>query len=188
MIQILVTSISDSGCTDKMAAKIAEGAREIRDTTVITKTTETVTTNDFLESDGILFGTPVHMGAPDWRIKKLLDTVIAPLWMRDEMVGKIGAVFATGSGFGKAGGGAELAMVSMLNTLAELGMIIIPLPKNTPGYAKGGIHWGPYARTGNDEQESIGVQDDQLEAAACHGMNVARAALALQNQIVFHHS
>lgn len=31
------------------------------------------------------------------------------LWLKDALIGKIGAVFVSGGGYGSAGGGAELA-------------------------------------------------------------------------------
>lgn len=105
--------------------------------------------------------------------------------MKDAVVGKVGAVFATGSGFGNAGGGAEITLLSMLNNLAELGMIIVPLPKNTPGYPKGGMQWGAYARSAGENLEQTGVSDDSLVAARNHGANVARLASALKGAKVF---
>ena len=48
--------------------------------------------------------------------------------MKNKGVGKIGAVFSTGSGFGRSGGGAELTQLSMLNDFAEL-CIVLPIPK-----------------------------------------------------------
>ena len=58
------------------------------DTQVVLKTAEEVTATDMEESDGIIVGTPVHMGAPDWRIKQFIDNICGGLWMQDKLVGK----------------------------------------------------------------------------------------------------
>lgn len=78
-------------------------------------------------------------------------------------------------------------MLSMLNNLTELGMIIVPLPKNTQGYQAGGLQWGPYARAYNEDLSPIegGVPAERLEAARSHGANVARAAMALAGKEIF---
>ncbi len=122
------------------------------------------------------------MGAMDWRMKKFIDTATSGLWMEDKIVGKVGAVFATGSGFGNTGGGAELTLLSMLGDLAELGLILVPLPKNTPGYPKGGLHWGAYGRAHNEDLSPIegGLPEERTEAAFHHGANVARVARAVK--------
>jgi len=88
--------------------------------------------NVLLASDAVIVGSPVHMGSPDWCVKKFIDTVCSLLWMKDSLIGKVGAVFTSG-------GGCELPMLAMLNNFAELGMLMVPLPKNTPGYAVGGL-------------------------------------------------
>jgi NAD(P)H dehydrogenase (quinone) len=101
------------------------------------------------------------------------------------MVGKVAGVFATGSGFGNTGGGAELTMLSVINNLVELGMFVVPLPKNTPGYPLGGLQWGPYGRSAGVNMEQTGVQDASLEAARHHGIHVARTAKMLAAAEIF---
>jgi NAD(P)H dehydrogenase (quinone) len=97
----------------------------------------------------------------------------------------VGAVFATGGGFGNAGGGAELTMLALLNNFAELGMVMVPLPKITPGYPMGGLQWGPYGRSAGEHMEQTGVTEERLEAAKYHGANVARVATALAGKELF---
>jgi len=141
MSHITIIYESDYGNTQKMAEAIAEGAKSVPGTTVSLKQAEKVTADDMMKSDGVIIGTPVQMGSMDHRVKTFIDTVCGGLWMGNKMVGKVGAVFVTGSGYG--GGGAELTLLSLLNNLAELGMVIVPLPKNTNGYEYGGLQWGP---------------------------------------------
>ena len=182
MSNILIVYATDWGSTKKAAEAVAKGAGSVAGTTVVVKTAETVTAEDMLAADGVIVGTPVHMGSPDWRIKTFIDKVCGGLWMKDALVGKVGGVFATGSGFGNAGAGVELALLSLLANFAELGMIIVPLPKNTPGYPKGGIQWGAYGRSMGEKMEQTGLPDDRLEAAIHHGANIARVVAAVKGK------
>ena len=77
-------------------------------------------------------------------------------------------------------------MLAMLNNLAELGLVLVPLPKNSPGYAKGGLQWGPYGRAHNEDLSPIagGLPEERAEAAIQHGMNIARVAEALKGKKV----
>lgn len=185
MAKILIVYVTDYGNTSKMAQTVAEGAAAVAGTEVTVKTAEDATVEDVKAADGLVLGTPVHMGSMDWRMKKFIDTVCSQLWMQDGAVGKVGAVFATGSGYGNVGGGAEITLLSLLNNIAELGMLIVPLPKSTPGYAKSGLQWGAYARSAGENLEQTGVADDALEAARRHGTHVARTAAALQGHSIF---
>jgi NAD(P)H dehydrogenase (quinone) len=185
MTRILIVYASDYGNTRKMAQTIADGARSVADTEVVVKTAEEATAEDLQGADALMLGSPVHMGSVDWRVKKFIDTVCSQLWMQDGAIGKVGAVFATGSGYGNVGGGAELTLLAMLNNIAELGMIIVPLPKRTPGYAKSGLQWGAYARSAGENLEQNGVSEESLVAARHHGVHVARVAAAIQAKTIF---
>lgn len=185
MTNILIVYATDYGNTRKAAESIAAGVQKVEGATAIVKTAEETTAEDLTAADGIVIGTPVHMGSMDWRVKKFIDEVCSGQWMQDGLVGKVGGVFATGSGYGNAGGGCELTLLSLLNNLVELGLVIVPLPKNTPGYPKGGLQWGPYARSAGENMEQDGVQADGLEAAIHHGTHLARAAAALKDVAIF---
>ncbi len=185
MTQILVIYESDYGSTEKMAQAVADGVNSIEGARALLKKAEEVSAEDFLASDGVLVGTPVHMGNMDWRIKKMIDSVCGGLWMQDKLIGKVVGVFASGSGYGGAGGGVELTMVSLLNNFAELGMIIVPLPKNTDGYKKGGLQWGPYGRSADENLQHNGLDEQVLSLSRRHGVHVTRAARALAGAQIF---
>jgi len=184
MANVLVVYATDYGSTQKMAEAIAEGARGAGAEAVV-KSADDATPEDFVAADAVVVGSPVHMGGPDWRIKKLIDTVCSGLWMTDSMSGRVAGVFATGSNFGGAGGGAELTMLSMLNNLAELGMVLVPFPKHTPGYREGGLQWGAYAQVHDKDMKPQGVTDDQLAAARHHGANIAQVAALTAGKLAF---
>ena len=182
MTKILIVYWSDYGNTKKLAESILEGVKSVEGGTGTLKTAEEATMDDVKSADGLIVGSPVHMGSPDWRVKKFIDTICAKLWMKDALIGKVGGVFASGGGFGGAGGGVEITLLALLNNLVELGLIIVPLPKNTPGYADGGLQWGPYGRSMGHNMEQTGISQATLEPAFHHGANIARtAALVKQN-------
>ena len=120
------------------------GGGERRGASALLKTAEQAAGEDILATDGLIAGTPVHMGSRDWRMKKFIDRVTSSLWTDERVNGRVGAVFAPGSGYGKADAGAELAMLSLLNNLAEMGYIIIPMPSTAPA-APGAIFIGGLA-------------------------------------------
>jgi len=115
----------------------------------------------------------------------MIDTVCSRLWMQDKINGKAVGVFATGSGFGNGGGGVELTLLSVLNNFAELGLIIVPLPKMTEGYKTGGLHWGPYGRSADENLKQVGVSDEAVALTARHAAHVTRVAQALQGVNIF---
>jgi NAD(P)H dehydrogenase (quinone) len=168
-----------------MAQAVAEGVGTVAGAQALVKKAEEVTAADMTASDGVVVGSPVHMGGMDWRVKKFIDTVCSGLWMQDKMNGRVAGVFTSGSGFGGAGGGTEVAMLSILNNFAELGMLLVPLPKNTENYKKGGLQWGPYGRSADEDMNHVGVSGDALAVAKKHGANIARAAALLKGQTVF---
>lgn len=185
MVKTQIIYATDYGNTKKLAESVAAGAQSIKDTQVSLKLAEEITAEDLTSSDAIIVGSPVHMGTADWRVKKMIDIVFSGLWMKDALIGKVGGVFASGGGFGNAGAGCELTMLGLLTNFAELGMIIVPLPKNTPGFRSGGLQWGPYARSGGVNMEHVGVSNDSLEAAFHHGASITCLAEKLKGQTFF---
>jgi len=181
-MQILIAYHSDYGATEKMAQAIAAGAKVANPaaTTICKQALET-TPEDLVAADVIFFGTPVHMGAMAWQMKKLIDQG-AKLWMEGALEGKIGGVFASGGGFGGAGGGAEQVLISLHANFLQHGMHVVGLPKSLPGYSAGGLHWGPYGRTGNDEGMPAGISETSLVAARSYGAHVIEIAGRLLEQ------
>ena len=187
MTNILIVYATDWGSTKKMAEAAAAGVATVEGAQATVKTAEEAKAEDVEAADALILGSPVHMGSMDWRVKKFIDQVCSQLWMTDKIVGKVGAVFVSGGGFGNAGGGCELTMLAMMNNLAELGLLLVPLPKNTPGYPAGGLQWGPYGRSMTEDLKPIegGVPDERIEAVQHHGANVARVAAAVKGKVLF---
>lgn len=168
-----------------MVWAIGEGAASIDPTYVTVKPVGDIDEQDVIAADGLIAGSPVQMSKLNWEMKERIDTVFGPHWMRDGLVVKVGAAFATGGGYGSAGAGNEHVMVSLLNNFTECGMILVPLPKTTPGFALGGPQRGPYARSAGVQMEQFGIKEEMLEVARHHGAHVARAAALLKGNAIF---
>lgn len=170
-MNIAVIYDSYNGHTEQMAKAMAEGAQSVSGATVRCKHVNQASADDVLWADGIALGSPTHMGAMGWQMKKFIDTVFSKTWMENSLVGKAAAVFHTG-GSG-AVGGAELVMLGMLSNLAENGMILVTHPRNAPGFKPGGMHWGPTCETGTGD---LGPKEIHLDAARAHGKRLAEVA------------
>ena len=185
MANILIVYASDHGGTKKAAEAVAAGVATVSGATATLREAEKATLDDLTAADGLILGSPTHMGSPDWRVKKFIDSVTSAAWMKGVFTGRVGGVFGAGGGYGNAGGGCELCMLAMLSDLAELGALIVPLPNSTPGYAKGGIQWGPWGRCHGEDGKPVGLSDDKLEVLRHHGANIARAAALVKGTTIF---
>ncbi|MEM1331693.1 MAG: flavodoxin domain-containing protein [Planctomycetota bacterium] len=176
MGKVLVIYASDYGHTKRAAELVAQGAESVDGTIVRSRSASLATADDVLDADGLIIGSPVHMGSVHWQIKRFIDETLSGCWTRDLLVGRAGGVFTTGGGLGGAGGGCEFAMLSMLAVLAELGVVLVPLPKSTAGFSDSGLHWGPYARCGTREGQQAELPSQCLPLLQAHGANIARVA------------
>jgi len=175
-LRVLIAYHSDYGNTEKIAGAISRGMKTANpDLSVRVQNVAETTPDDLISVDVILLGTPVHMGGMAWQVKKFIDDT-AGLWMENALQGKVGGIFATGGGFGNAGGGVELTLASLYANFLEHGMIVVGFPKTALGYAEGGLHWGLYARTASHEGMPAGVTDAQLIAARSYGAHVVEVA------------
>lgn len=188
MRKILVAYASDRGNTLAAADAVAEGCASVTEASVEVAEVDGLSSGDVADADGVILGVPVRMGAADWRIQRFAARCCGSLWTADRMVGRVGGVFGTCGGYGGAGGGGEFALLGALATLVELGLVIVPLPRSTPGYARGGLHWGPLLRTADDEQRSRPLDSETLTVARLHGAHVARVATALAGRRLLHDS
>ena len=180
-----VVAVYDSwdGHTEKIAGIVAEGVCSVAGVSATLHRADAVTREDLRGCDALIMGSPVHQRTMAWPMKRFVDLVCEPAWFYDDLVGRAGAVFTTGGGHGDAGGGCELAQLSMLGNLAACGMTLVTFPKTTPGFQTHGMHWGPHFRiTGPDmvARSPEEVAEAGRAAAFHHGANVARVALRLK--------
>jgi NAD(P)H dehydrogenase (quinone) len=122
--------------------------------------------------DALVLGSGVHMAGPESSMRAFLER-LAPLWLEGALVGKVGAAFATAGTGGR--GGAELTLISLWASLAEHGLLLVPMHNRQPHYAEAGCHWGPVAWT-QPRGGVAGPTAEHLEAARAHGRRVVECA------------
>ncbi len=182
-VRVVIVHDSWDGHTAAIAELIAEGARSVPGAAAELHRANEATREHLRGCGALVMGSPVHQRTMSWPMKRFVDLVCEPAWFYDELVGRVGAVFTTGGGHGDAGGGCELAQLSMLGNLAACGLTLVTFPKNSPGFGRHGMHWGPHFRiTGEDmvPRPPEDVAAEGRDAALAHGQNIARAAARLR--------
>ena len=137
---LLIIYTSKNGRTGAMVEPIEKGIMD-GGSSVLVRTVEEVQWEEMLAANGIIVGTPVRFGDVDWEIKRLFD-VMAFQDYPGPLSGKVGGAFTGG---GRPGGGAELALLSMLHILLNHGMVI-------QGNAHS-AHYGPVALRESPQEE-----------------------------------
>lgn len=126
-MKVLILYYSKGGNTKKLAEETANGV-ESEGVQVVLKSTGEVTKDDFLESAGIIAGSPVYFGVMAWELKKIFDEFVG---VRRKMENKVGAAFATG---GHHTGGKETTIMSILQCMLIYGMIVVGDPMSASGH------------------------------------------------------
>jgi NAD(P)H dehydrogenase (quinone) len=127
-MQVLVLYYSRTGNTHKLAQAVSEGVESVEGVHCLLRSTEEVKREDFVESDGIIAGSPVYFGVMAAELKKVFDDFVT---VRRKTENKIGAAFATG---GDASGGKETTMMSIIQAMLIYGMIIVGDPMSATGH------------------------------------------------------
>jgi len=127
-MQVLVMYYSRTGNTKRLAEEIAKGVQEVEGITCVTKPVAEVTKDDFVNSDGIIAGSPVYFGAMAAEMKEVFDKFVG---IRGEMGDKIGAAFATSA---DPSGGKETTIFSIIQAMLIYGMIIVGDPLDATGH------------------------------------------------------
>ncbi len=153
-MQVLILYYSKGGNTLKLAEKIVEGVTSAGVKAVL-KSTGEVTKNDFLESSGIIAGSPVYFGVMAAELKKIFDDFVG---VRRKTEDKVGAAFATG---GHPTGGKETTIMSILQCMLIYGMIIVGDPMSASGHYGVGCIGSPDDRA-SDEGHKLGARVAEL--------------------------
>ena len=151
-----------------MAEACAEGVRAAGAEAVLRGAAD-ATIEEVESADAIVLGSGVHMGGIESSMSAFLEKT-SPMWLQGKLVGKLGAAFVS-AGYG-ARGGAELTLLAMLSTLAEHGLLLVPMHNRLEGFAQAGCHWGPVAWT-SPRAGVVGPTQEHLNAARAHGRYVA---------------
>ena len=139
MVKILVCYYSKGGNTKNMAEYIAQGVKD-EDVEVQVKDVEEVNSDDLLEYDGLIFGSPTYYGTCAAQIKELIDESVKH---HGALEGKVGGAFTSS---GNLAGGNETTIINILQMLMIHGMVVKGDPK--------GSHYGPV---------SVGTPDSECE-------------------------
>jgi NAD(P)H dehydrogenase (quinone) len=126
-MQVLVLYYSRNGSTKNLAEEIFKGV-EGAGVTAVLRSTEEVTKDDFLNSAGIIAGSPVYFGVMAADLKRVFDDFVG---IRKKMEDKVGAAFATG---GHPNGGKETTMMSIIQCMLIYGMIVVGDPMSASGH------------------------------------------------------
>lgn len=127
-MQILILYYSKGGNTRKLAEKVAEGVHSVPGVRALLKSTQEVTKDDFLNSAGIIAGSPVYFGGMAWDLKRVFDDYVG---IRRKMENKVGAAFATS---GDPSGGKETTILSIHQCMLIYGMIVVGDPMDATGH------------------------------------------------------
>jgi len=160
-MKVLVMYFSRSGNTRKVAEAIAKGVEETKEIQCILKPVSDVTSEDFINADGIIAGSPVYFGTMAAEMKQVFDKFVS---IRKKMGDKVGAAFATSGDFT---GGKETTIFSILQAFLIYGMIVVGDPLDATG------HYGIAC---------VGAPDEKtLENARKHGKRVAMLVKKLKS-------
>jgi len=145
-MQVLVLYYSKGGNTRRLAERVAAGVAK-GGVTPVQKSTSEVTKDDFLNSAGVIAGSPVYFGVMAWELKKVFDEFVST---RRKMENKVGAAFATG---GHPSGGKETTIISILQCMLIYGMIIVGDPMSASGHYGVASLGAPDEATGQEAEE-----------------------------------
>lgn len=183
---ILILFYSLTGKTAMLAREVAAGAKAIPDTTVtikripelippaffkknpalqkqktlLEKEFPLATVEDLVGADGIALGTPVHFGSFASQVKQFIDQ-LSPIWIEGKLVNKPVAVFCTSASLHA---GEEVALVSLLVPLLNLGMIPVGIPYPIQGGGDdfaGGSPYGAVWVTGHKGEKPLSTDDQK---------------------------
>jgi len=197
--KIMIVYHSSYGHVETMAYAVATGARAVESAEVVVRRVpelmpedamrtsgmkveqpaQTVTPDDLIDYDAIIFGTPTRFGNMSSQMRNFMDQTGA-LWAQGALIGKIGSVFtSTGTG-----GGNETTITSFHHTLLHHGMIIVGLPYSAPDLAdiselRGGSPYGAGTIAGPDGSRQ--PSQKELNLASFQGHHVATIAQKLIN-------
>jgi NAD(P)H dehydrogenase (quinone) len=193
--EILVLFYSRKGATAELARQICRGIESVPHararlrtvppvTTVIDSPQAPVpnegppyaTTDDLVQCDGLVLGSPTRFGNMAAPLKHFIDGTSA-LWVSGAMVGKPAAVFTSTQ---TMHGGQESTLISMMLPLLHHGMYVVGLPYTEAALTQtksGGSPYGASHVAGSSTQPRLSEEERTL--AQLLGRRVADLATKL---------
>jgi len=137
------------------------------------------TTDDLIDADAVIFGTPTRFGNMCGQMRQFLDST-GGVWKKKGLVGKVGGVF---TGSATQHGGQESTILSFHTTMLHHGMIITGLPyifdkMNDITEINGCSPYGASTITGNKAGRN--PSEIELEGARFQGRYIALLTQALK--------
>lgn len=126
-MQILVLYFSRTGVTKQLAEAVAAGVEQVEGVKALLKSTSEVTRDDFVNSAGIVAGSPSYYGSMAGEMKGVMDGLNP---VRPKLEGKVGAAFATSW---NQSGGKETTLLSILQVFLICGMVVVGDPLEANG-------------------------------------------------------
>jgi NAD(P)H dehydrogenase (quinone) len=194
MSKVLILYYSTYGHIEKLAAAVAEGARETGATVDIKRVPETVPEavakaghfkldqaapvakiEDLANYDAVIIGGPTRFGRMSAQMTAYLDQG-GGIWAKGALNGKVGSAFTSTA---SQHGGQEMSLFSTITNLLHFGMVVVGLPYSFSGLTELGEITGgtPYGAT------TIAALDgsrqptkNELEGARYQGRHVAGIA------------
>ena len=127
--------------------------------------------DDLEWADGFAFGSPTRFGLPAAPLKLFLDQT-GGLWMRKQLVDKVGTAFTSSS---TSHGGLEATILAINTVLYHWGAIVLPL-----GYSDATVDetGNPYGASWVSRKRSV-PDDAALATARWQGQRLARISAAV---------
>lgn len=201
-MRVLIVYYSMYGHVHRMAAAVAEGAKEVAASEVVLRRVPETLSEEILgkmgaveaqksmahipvctiaeleTADAVLFGTPTRFGNMCGQMRQFMDAT-GSLWQKGALVGKVGSVFTSSN---TQHGGQESTILSFHITLLHQGFIVVGLPYTFQGQMRmdeitGGSPYGASTIAGADGSRM--PSENELAAARFQGRHVADIAAKL---------
>ena len=164
---VLIAYYSQSGNTQIMAQAVEEGAKSVAGVRVILRSIDQVSSQDLLEFDAIVVGSPVYNANVAPAVQEFINR-----WPFDgrPLKNKLGAAFVTGGGMSI---GEELVQLNLLHSMLIHGMLVL-------GGEETEAAFGASAVTGEAPFQGGTVAEQFLVKGRGLGKRVAEMALSLK--------
>jgi len=171
MAAIHIIYHSVKGHTERIAEAVAEGVEATGGCSSRLIRCQDARAEHVTGCQGLILGSPTHMGNVSAPMKAFMDDVIASVWMKGGIPGAVGSAFTSS---GSLHGDQEFALLAMLVTMFQLGMTLVSLPPGLPenkvlGYSHG-------AGTSVLGRQPSMIPPEDLAVARRLGMRVAEVA------------
>lgn len=170
--QVLVVYYSLTGHTEKMAAAVVEGAKQVAGVAVKLRKVADVTKEDLESADGIVLGCPTYFANIPGEMKIALDD-----WnwkMHVDFTDKVGGAFSTGGG--QVGGKEHVVMSLVMFMLSNRMIVAGPLYRNETT----GNVWGEAGSAAMTGPLDFGVSPAELDSARRLGERIATLGARLE--------